>query len=249
MKGDFENLYHEVEKTNFWFKARRKYILDILKNYPKNMAVLDIGCSSGILLNELKDIGFEAGNLYGVDISEKAINNCRANGIANAFVMDAQDIQLDRKFDIIIASDCLEHLEDDRKALANWADLLKPNGILLVFVPAFKALWSEHDEVNMHFRRYVREDLEKKIKASGLEIEKSSYWNLFLFFPVFLVRLLSRLQSKRKQNDAGDLIKPGIFNNVLFNLINFENKLLKYINFPIGVSTFCITRKPALKRE
>src|SRR5690606_25684581 len=99
--------------------------------------ILDIGCSSGILLRELKAQGFHVNKLYGIDISEEAIKNCRAGGIPNAFVMDAQAIDLQDKFDVIIASDCLEHLADDRKAINNWNWLLKPGGQLWVFVPAF----------------------------------------------------------------------------------------------------------------
>ncbi len=243
MKESYEKIYHDIEKNHFWFKARRKYILQLLKNYSKDVSILDIGCSSGILLNELVDIGFDVDNLYGIDISSKAIQNCKKNGIQNSFVMDAQNVNLKKKYDIVIASDCLEHLEDDEKALKNWRELLKPNGSLYVFVPAFMTLWSEHDVVNMHFRRYKKKELKNKLLKNGFEINKSSYWNFSLFIPILTIRLLSRLRTSKKQNLTGDLEEISIFNNLLFNLINFENKLLKYINFPLGVSTYCIARK------
>ena len=154
MEKEYEKKYHEVETDNWWFKSRRRYLLDVLKNAPQDSKILDIGCSSGIFLKDLELQGFKMKNLFGIDISEKAIENCNNNGIQNAFVMDAQKISLTEKFDFIIASDCLEHLQDDVMAIRNWQELLKTGGVMVVFVPAFQSLWSNHDEVNMHFRRY-----------------------------------------------------------------------------------------------
>jgi len=242
MQSNFEEVYHQLEKNHFWFKARRKYITQELAQANSNSKILDVGCSSGLLLDDLIKLGFSANNLFGIDISEKAIINCKKNGFENTFVMDAQSINLNQKFDIIIASDCLEHLKDDDKALQNWYNLLKPNGIALVFVPAFMFLWSQHDEVNMHYRRYQRNELKNKLKNNGFEITKSSFWNFFLFLPILFVRSISKLFAS-KDNDTGDLNKLPMFNNVLLSLLKLENKLLKHINFPFGVSSYCIVKK------
>ncbi len=243
MEEQFEKTYHDIEKKHFWFRSRRDYIISILKEFPRDIKILDIGSSSGILLNELVEIGFDVKNLYGVDISENAIRNCKLNGIENSFVMDAQNITLDEKFDVIIASDCLEHLKDDAKALNNWNSLLKKDGTLLVFVPAFMSLWSEHDVVNMHYRRYIKKELVTRLLNANFKIEKASYWNFFLFFPVYLYRSLSRLKSTNDKHQSGDLKEPSFFNHVLYLLIKFENLLLGYLNFTVGVSTFCIAKK------
>ena len=216
MEKSYEEKYHNVEKTHFWFKARRHYIVQLLEKYPRDISILDIGASSGILLMELVELGFDVNNLYAVDISPKAIKNCKINGIYNAFEMDAQNIVLEKKFDIIIASDCLEHLENDIQALKNWYGLLKINGSLLCFVPAFMTLWNLHDVVNMHFRRYRKNELKKKMNQIGFEIEKSSYWNFFLFLPILISRVIGRfLKSPTKQNSTGDLGEPSkIINNL-----------------------------------
>lgn len=241
MEATFEKTYHEIETEHFWFKSRRRYIRQLLKNSPKDFKILDIGCSSGILLNELIEDGFKRENLYGIDVSEKAIANCKQNGIQNAFIMDAQEITLQEKFDVIIASDCLEHLQEDDKALKNWYNLLKEDGAIFVFVPAFMSLWSQHDEVNLHYRRYTLLQLKQKMQASGFKIKKSSYWNFFLFVPIWLVRQIGKLQ-KRKEN-TGDLNGIPATNSILLGLISFENKLLKKVSFPFGVSAFCIATK------
>ena len=214
-----------------------------MKDAPRNSSVLDIGSSSGILLNDLIDLGFEVNNLFGVDISPNAVQNCKENGIEHAYVMDAQNIELDKKFDYIIASDCLEHLEDDNKALQNWRTLLKPNGTIYVFVPAFMTLWSEHDVANMHYRRYTKKELTSKMALNGFNLQRSNYWNFFLFPPVLVVRLLGKLTSSKGKEATGDLNKISVFNIPLLSLINFENKLHKYFRFPFGVSTYCIAKK------
>ena len=243
MEKDFEKKYHDVETDHWWFKSRREYLLDLVKNAPKDSKILDIGCSSGIFLKDLEVLGFKLENLYGIDISDTAIENCRANGIHNSFVMDAQNITLTESFDIIIASDCLEHLEDDNKALKNWKSLLKIGGTMYVFVPAYMSLWSYHDTINMHYRRYTKEELKSKLLAENLAVEKASYWNFFLFIPVYAFRKLTSVFNKNKKGEADLSIGNSFVNSSLLNLILLENKLLKAVNFPFGVSTFCIAKR------
>jgi SAM-dependent methyltransferase len=243
MEIDYEKKYHQVETKNWWFISRRRYLLDLLKDAPKESKILDIGCSSGIFLKDLEQLGFKIENLFGVDISEKAIANCKNNGIQNAFVMDAENIIIPEKFDIIVASDCLEHLKDDRKAIKNWKELLKKDGKMYVFVPAFQSLWSYHDEANIHFRRYTNQELKEKLTSEKLEILKTSYWNFSLFVPVFFFRKMSFFFNKNRLHKEGQIVENKVANSILLQLILIENKLLKYINFPFGISTFCIVKR------
>ena len=243
MEENFEKKYHDVETDHWWFKSRRKYLIDLLKKIPKDSKILDVGCSSGVFLSDLENLGFDSNNLYGIDISEKAILNSKKNGLVNTFVMDAQNIILTEKFDIIIASDCLEHLKDDIQAIKNWKILLKKDGKMYVFVPAFKSLWSYHDEVNMHFRRYTKQELKMKIENEDLEIIKSSYWNFFLFVPVYIFRKISSLFNQKKSSESDITIGNLLINKTLLQLLLFENKLLKSVNFPFGVSAFCIAKR------
>ena len=194
-------------------------------------------------MDELKQDGFAVENLYGVDISSIAIENCKKNGIHNAYVMDAQHIELQKKFDIVIASDCLEHIEDDKSALKNWNNLLTNNGTIMIFVPAFMSLWSHHDKVNMHYRRYTLKELKNKMEHTGFKIKKSSFWNFFLFIPVYIFRKIENTAKQANNNTDGDLIEKPIGNYFLTQLINFENKVLQVLNFPFGISVFCIAKK------
>lgn len=242
MESLFEKKYHELERQHFWFKGRRHFITQFLKKYPRDIKILDVGCSSGLLLQDLNQIGFSKSNLFGVDISDKAINICQKNGFKNTFVMDGQTPVLNINFDFIVASDCLEHLKDDDLALKNWYKLLKENGTALIFVPAYMFLWSDHDEVNQHYRRYTKKQLTQKLKSNGFIIKQSGFWNFFLFTPIAIIRLLLKLKpTSRVKKD--NLYQLPLFNKLFINLLKLENFLLKYIALPIGVSAFCVVVK------
>lgn len=188
----------------------------------------------GALIQYLQKKDFT--NIFGLDVSEKAINLCKQKGIQNVFLMSGEKPEFgDRKFDIIIASDVLEHIKEDLRTLTDWHGLLKPEGKLIVFVPAFKFLWSVHDEVNHHYRRYSKSEFVNLLKKAGFQIERVSYWNMFLFLPISLIRI------GRKNLDKGSLRKegylketPAFFNQLLTALLRFENRMLQRFSFPLG---------------
>jgi SAM-dependent methyltransferase len=194
MDADYERLYHRLETSHWWFKSRRETLMHQLRDVDRSARVLDIGCSSGILLGELREAGFDAAKLHGIDISEAAIRNCHEAGLANCSKMDAQSITLEPgSFDLIIASDCLEHLEQEAEALRGWSSLLAPGGQMIIYVPAFQFLWGVHDTANQHFRRYTRGQLVEAVEGSDCRIVRSGYWNSLLFPAVLVVRTLARL--------------------------------------------------------
>ena len=249
MEKKYEKVYHSIEDKFWWFVGRRHTIHAILNKIPVGARILDIGCSSGRLLYELRERGHDVNNLYGVDISPEGIEECKRNGIEHAYQMDAQNIELpENSFDFIISSDCLEHLSDDRKALACWNRLIKKGGTMVVFVPAFMMLWSQHDEVNQHYRRYTSPELSGKIKEAGFAIIRTGYWNFFLFLPILAVRMVKiavdKVFNPAQKSITGDLaLPPAPVNAALLALIRFEAALMHFVRFPFGVSTFCVAKK------
>jgi SAM-dependent methyltransferase len=143
-----------------------------------------------------------------------------------------------------VASDVLEHIEDEAQALREWTRVLKPGGQLLVFVPAFQFLWGKHDEVNQHFRRYTANQLADRMRVAGLQVRRQSYWNVSLFFPTAAVRLFKRLLPNNRPA-ADDLFDTSpLVNSLLNGLITAENRLLQTISAPVGVSVFALASKP-----
>jgi len=245
MKRSYKLKYHKLEKNHWWFKARRDAIFRLIQqiNLDNNAKILDIGCSGGPVMQFLKKKGY--GEIYGIDISKNAVRLCQKNKIKNVSVMDgAKPSFSNEKFDLIIASDILEHIKNDSSALVEWKRILKPGGKLIVFVPAFNLLWSRHDELNHHCRRYEKSELVKLLKKVNLKIRRSSYSNFSIFIPIALVRLYQRYFLKQKGGEDNQLskINPQI-NGVLTIVLKIENLLLKFIDFPVGVSVFVVGEK------
>ncbi|MHB8262021.1 MAG: class I SAM-dependent methyltransferase [Bacteroidia bacterium] len=244
MDKEYEEKYHQIEEWNWWFIARRRTILNSLKNKDKKATILDIGCAGGPLLNELKNQGFE--NVKGADFSEEAVAKCKQRGL-QAYQMDAHNLQFEpNSFDVLVASDSLEHLEFDEKALKNWFSILKPGGKLMIFVPAYMFLWSEHDTVNHHFRRYTRTELIHKLHRAGFKVKRSGYWNFAMLFPTSVFRILQKTKNlispTKKPKDQLESFNPFI-NKILISWLNIENRIFKSLPFPCGVSVFAEATK------
>ena len=152
-------------------------------------------------------------------------------------------VTLKKKFDLIIASDVLEHIKDDKASVKNWNKLLKKNGQIICFVPAFKVLWSNHDVVNQHYRRYGGSGLRRVFEQNGFKILRKSFWNNLLFFPIFAIRQLERIL--KKGGGGNDQLKGSskIMNFILAKLLMCENRVVKSFNMPVGVSLFILAKK------
>lgn len=249
MQVQYEALYHQLEENHWWFRGRRDSVFDQIKRLklPTSAAILEIGCSGGPLQQRLREAGFQ--HLTGIDISETAIALAHQRQIPNVSVMDGARLDFpDASFDLVVASDVLEHIEDEQQALREWRRVLRPGGQLLVYVPAYPQLWSQHDVVNRHFRRYTGATLQQALRTGGLQVLRQSYWNFTLFFPTYLIRQAQRLTSGPKPADeagTGDLAAlPQPLNRSLIWLLQAENRLLRHLNLPVGVSVFALARKP-----
>jgi len=243
MDEDYKKQLLDIEENRWWNKARRDIIFRLLKNLNRDSKILEIGCSGGVLIRFLENKGFF--DIWGIDISKTAIDLCKKRGITNVSVADGAGVNFNNEeFDIIIASDVLEHINDDSSALTEWNRIIKPNGKLVVFVPAFNFLWDEHDIKNHHCRRYSRSELIYVLRKANFKIERSSCWNFSLFFPASLMIIFQRIFLKRKISCGRRLCKlnPTI-NKFLTCLLKFENWLLTKFDFPAGVTIFALAEK------
>lgn len=244
MNIEYELKYHQIEENYWWFQARRDMVFRLVQDLrlPHTAAILEIGCSGGPLLQRLRAQGYT--DLTGIDVSEAGIAVAQQRGIPNVSCMDGAHLDFpDASFDLVIASDVLEHIEDEAQALREWTRVLRPGGQLLVFVPAFSFLWGKHDEVNQHYRRYTAEQLATAMRQTGLQVKRRSYWNVGLFLPIAAIRVFTRILRFRRRADD-NFVMPQIFNTLLCALIMTENRILRGVNAPIGVSTFAMAHKP-----
>lgn len=244
MQKDFEKKYHLLEEKYYWFVARRDIIVKFVGS-AVGKKVLDIGCSGGAMIRDLMKTGCRS--VRGFDISDTAISLCHERGIDSTYVCDATNIKEDSdSIDVAIASDVLEHIKDEDAALREWHRVLKPNGELLVFVPAFAFLWTSHDDLNLHQRRYRKGELEGRLARNGFRVRKAGYWNFAMFFPSVASKVVKSLAFWRKKGLEKDnlLAINQKLNAFLIKLLRVENRLLgSGLNAPFGVSAYAICTK------
>ena len=239
LKAQYETQY-KLEIDHWWYRVRRELVRDIFYRYVKGkqLKILDVGCGTGALMKELGSYG----DVYGLDFSEDAIEYCRERGEKNLTIGSINSIPFESGyFDAVVALDVIEHVQDDVGAIAEIKRVLKPGGICLIFVPAFKILWGKADELGCHFRRYRLPELEDKISRTGLIVKKSSYFNFMLFLPILAVRLIVRL-FRIKVGNEGE-VGSRFMGNILYNIFRSEISILRYVDLPFGVSALVISNK------
>lgn len=202
-----------------------------------NLRILDVGCGTGGNLKMLAAFG----KAEGVDISQDAVDFCHERGLDSVKLGAAEQLPYeDNAFDIITALDVIEHLDDDVGGLREIKRVLKPDGRVLLFVPAFMFLWGVQDDVSNHRRRYTMSSLIKAVKEAGFAVEWSSYANFSFFVPVLAVRSVMRWLGLRTETEYGINISP--LNGVFAELFAAERLVFKNAKLPFGVSAVCIAR-------
>jgi len=242
MKKITYDIEWNLESTHWWFVGRRrllKLLLSCLK-IQKDAPVVDVGCGVGSNLPTLRSMGF---SVIGIDSESYSLSFARRR-IPSNFLVKGDLTGLPFKansFGLIIATDILEHLNQDGVGIREIYRTLKNEGKAIITVPAFGFLWGVQDIAGMHKRRYSKKELIKNIEQAGFQMVRSSYYNFFLFFPIFFLRRLIRLLGLKIESE--NKINSPLINFFLKTLFSVEPYLLKYFSFPFGVSIFCIARK------
>lgn len=239
-----EALYRQFEEIcvdHWWFRGRLMILKSVFEKFiPVPSEILDVGCGTGSYFNILDKFG----KVSGTESSPKVIDDLRSRNIQNEiFIAELPKMNLGRKFDCVTAFEILEHVEDDQAALRNIGDHLKDAGLLIGTVPAYRWLWSKHDDLAHHYHRYTKGELEKKLATAGFKIKKISYYNTFLFPIAATVRLLKKTLLKKVLPVSDFSIKGGMLDIVWEKIFAFERHFLKFLNFPFGFSLVFIAYK------
>lgn len=228
----------ELDERHWWYRARREILASLIERriaLRPDARILEIGCGTGHNLAMLRRFGRVDG--IEIDGAARAIASRR---LGHA-VMDSPLPELpgvpDRTYDLIAALDVIEHVEGDVAALSSIAGKLRPGGRILITVPAFPFLWSAHDEVNHHKRRYTRRSLRRLVGEAGLRLEMLSWFNSLLFPLAVAARLAGRVTGKE---DSDDRLPPKPVNAVFETLFGLERYAIGRLPFPPGVSLVAI---------
>jgi SAM-dependent methyltransferase len=232
-------LYEEMfrlEERHWWFAAKHQIILTLLARLVKpGGRIADIGCGCGRMLQLLSD-QYDA---VGIDASPLAAEFSRQRGVRVVEGSLPGNLPLPAgSFDAAMMLDVLEHLDDDVASARSAAALLKPEGILLVTVPAYQWLYGPHDAAHHHRRRYSRSTLEKAITSAGLRLKYISYYNTFLFPLAVAQRMMQRRVAPGKPVSTAPPAAPV---NALFrSIFASERHLLGRASLPVGLSLVAV---------
>lgn len=232
----------QVEATHWWFVGRRKLFRSIIENIRVAPAaeILDIGTSTGTNLRMLRDAGFF--NVRGLDLHEEAIRWCADKGLGRVDKGDICNIPSgDQVYDLVMATDIIEHVDDDIAALREIERVMKPGGHAIITVPAFESLWGLQDTVSHHKRRYRQKELIKNLNRTGLVVDECFYFNYLLFFPIWVVRQAIRVF--RINLNSENELNPSWINSFLTKLFLIDVMTARKIAPPFGVSLLAIVRK------
>lgn len=255
-----------MEEHHWWFQGTRAVLLDVLDrslaatgSKPDDRLILDLGAGTGHTTRQLG----RRGRVVAVDRSPLALRLAAASGrgvrpagpgaqLPRPLCADGARLPLrDGVVDALCAFDVLEHLDDDRAALAEIARVLRPQGLALISVPAHAWLWSAHDEALGHRRRYRRKILRRRILDAGLQLERLGYYNAALFPAAALYRAarsgLRRVSARHAQQEpSSDLqLPPAPLNRALAAVLAAERFWLRWTpGLPFGLSLIALARRP-----
>jgi SAM-dependent methyltransferase len=230
----YRELY-ELEDRHWWFRSRRRVVAAMVRRagVAGSPRILDAGCGTGRNLVEYARIG----EAEGVDFSAEAVEFCRLRGLDRVRRAALEDLPYESgHFDLIVATDVIEHLDDDRRALAELRRVAAAHGRLVVTVPAYSWLWSRHDESLHHRRRYTVARLAERMRAAGWEPRLETYFFSALLPGVAAVRALRRGDSNGAGRSDLELTSPWL-SRVLELPSRAEARLIERgVRLPAGVS-------------
>jgi SAM-dependent methyltransferase len=236
-----------VEDVHWWFVGRRRILLSILDRYlganaTNGRQILDVGCGTGTMLTHLARFG----DARGVDMDLEAVGYCHDRGLRQVTQSDADKLPFEKDtFDLVTALDVVEHIDDDLGALREMRRVIKPGGLLLLTVPAYRFLWGRQDDINLHKRRYVARELRSRLQAAGFEVQRLTYMNAILFPAIAAIRLVRHvLPEPPKLESDFAFPAPQPLNVLLSAVFGSERHLLTRFDIPFGVSIMALARRP-----
>ncbi len=248
MEPKDHQLMYDIEDFYWYWLGKKdmiKKLFNTFVNKKEQPEILDAGCGTGSILESLKG----KGQLHGVDMSDYALKLCSKRGNFKLKVMDAQNLSFPKNsFDVIILSDIIEHVDNDKKVVEKCYEILRKNGTVIITVPAHQYLWNQ-DDVRLHHKRRYSKKMLKSLKGR-FKIKKLSYIHFFPYPLALLARLKEKLIPSNKSTELQikNCLEKGKFFSVLANktlltLNKIENTLLQRISFPIGVGLMMVLEK------
>jgi SAM-dependent methyltransferase len=242
MDRDYELQTHRAEDRHWWYRGRRRVLERVIDGLglPSPARVLDAGCGSGRNMVELAS----RGTVTGVELSDASVRVARERHVGEVVAGSVLSMPFaSDSFDLAVCLDVIEHLDDDAGALSELRRVVAPDGALLVTVPAYQWLWSGHDEVNHHHRRYTQRTLRGVAQNAGWREVRSTHFNSLLLPVAVLLRVLDRFSRKTTESSLDLWVPPEPVNWLLERPLLLEAGLVgRGGRIPAGLSLLAVFR-------
>ncbi len=224
----------QLEDSHWWFVARRTILRNALKSLrlPENSQILEIGCGTGGNLVMLREFGAVTAVEMDDYAREQAQLHCDERILTGYLPNHMPELQ---KYDLVCLFDVLEHVPDDSSTLKYLHCLVKPGGYLVLTVPAYQWLWSQHDETHHHQRRYHANKLRNLACQAGWRVKRIGYFNIWLLPLIASYRIILKIVP-RNTCKTNIKLPPRWINNILKAIFESEAQWLGHHTFPCGIS-------------
>lgn len=233
----------EHERTYWWHLGRLRVIETHIKAQAKgkdDLKIMNIGCGTGGTIGMLERFGV----VDNVDESDDAISFMKQHGYTRLTKVDGISLPFDdNSYDLVGAFDVLEHIEDDEGALKEWRRILTKGGVVVLTVPAYQWLWSQHDVALHHKRRYTTRRIAAVARRAGLIVDKKSYAIVFSLPLVVGFRFVNKILGREVDSETSYVNVPTWVNRFFTNLLYIEAYIHRFLPFPFGTSVVAILRK------
>jgi SAM-dependent methyltransferase len=235
----------ELDQRHWWYRARREVLDALIRRVvrpPKDARILEIGCGTGHNFAMLSAFGHV--DALELDDEVRGFAEKRlGREIMSAPLPELSGVP-DQSYDLVGAFDVIEHIDDDRAGIASIATKLKQGGKFIMTVPAHAWMWSAHDVVNHHKRRYSKGALKRLIEGSPLRLDSIGYFNSLLFPAAVAERLASKARGREDINVA---LPPAPLNTAFERTFAAERHLIGRVPLPPGLSLYAIASVQPVK--
>lgn len=238
--------YRQLELEHWWFRVRARILKDVVRDITQGrqgLSILNVGAATGRSTEILQPFG----EVRSVEYDEPCYLYCR--DVLRLDIVQASVTDLpfeDDSFDLVCCLDVIEHVEDDTKGIQELVRVCKPGGTVFLTTSAYMSLWSDHDRLNHHFRRYLMRELEERFATTKGMAARRTYYNALLFPPIWLVRKIQRLLPEKREEDLkpdNEFLQSPLTDRVFGAIFSLERRLLRIMDFPFGVSMMIVWRK------
>ena len=236
-----------VEDSSWWFQHRNRFLLEVMRRFPPQTPLVDVGGGNGVVAAALQRAGIRT---TVVEPGVAGVQRARERGLdAKLATLETAGLA-PNSVGAIGLFDVLEHIDDADAFLRTARSLLRPGGRLYLTVPAYGALWSAEDVYAHHFRRYTRGGMRRALDRAGFGVELMTYMFAFLPLPILLARSipyrLGRARPFTPDNVRADHEgRAGIVRALLDRILALELGTFRRLGaLPFGGSVVAVAKKP-----